>query len=263
MSAHFKNGASPEHGTRFQWRILLITESLIDQKLATGLLIRHGHEVIVANNGPDAVLELESASVDLVIVDWSVAEDSRLDLMRVVKRQRHSGKSVPVLALAYDVEEVGEECKQLGFDGLIEKPIRVEDVASCVALAKRNAKPAAASGHSAAAGQPEPIDWNVALDAVGGRRDLLTELIDIFFTEYPPTLDEIRQAIERQDAKGLQLSAHKLKGCLRYFGQTLACERAKELEDMGRSGQLEGALPRLEDLDLAVTRLLPSLRLAP
>ncbi len=85
------------------------------------------------------------------------------------------------------------------------------------------------------------IDWNVALEAVGGRRDLLAELIEIFVAEYSTTLNAIRNAIDSGDAKALRMSEHQMKGSLRYFGKTAASELARRLEDLGRSGQVDGA----------------------
>lgn len=104
------------------------------------------------------------------------------------------------------------------------------------------------------------VDWDAALDAVDGRRDLLRELIEIFFLEYPTLLEQIRTAIGDADAAGLRLSAHRLKGCLRYFGQNRAAEFALQLELRGRDGRWDDVAAMSAGLQAALEQMLPSLR---
>ena len=108
--------------------------------------------------------------------------------------------------------------------------------------------------------EEEKVNWEEALAAVDGRRGLLRELVEIFFAECPGLMQHIQQAIERQDPAELKLYAHRLKGCLRYFGDNRAARLALQLEDMGREGTIEGAAERFADLDEAIQGLLPALR---
>jgi two-component system, sensor histidine kinase and response regulator len=109
----------------------------------------------------------------------------------------------------------------------------------------------------------EPVDWEQALEAVEGRRELLRELVEIFFAECPTLMASIRQAIDGQDAGELKLYAHRLKGCLRYFGVNRAGEYALELENMGRAGELKEAAAKYVELESALNRLIPALKKAP
>lgn len=104
------------------------------------------------------------------------------------------------------------------------------------------------------------IDWDVALGFVDGRQSLLLELIDIFFTEHAEVMPHIAQAIENRDAGELHLFAHRFKGCLRYFGESQACEVAWQLELLGRAGTLDDAPRLLIELQTAVDELLPAMR---
>ena len=104
------------------------------------------------------------------------------------------------------------------------------------------------------------IDWQVGLAATGGRHQLLCELIDIFFSEYPQQLSGIRDAIEDRSGKELRRFAHTLKGCLRYFGDSKAARLAKELEAMGLDENFDNATGLLEELRAEVGRLVPELQ---
>ena len=104
------------------------------------------------------------------------------------------------------------------------------------------------------------IDWDKALATVDGQQDLLLELIDIFFTERDQILPRIAAAIDDGDAVELQLFAHRLKGCLAYFGPSKAGEVAWQLESLGRSDTLDGAPELLAQLRTDIDELVPSLR---
>ena len=101
------------------------------------------------------------------------------------------------------------------------------------------------------------VDWNYALDVVGGSTVLLLELIDIFFVEYPTLVAGIQSSIESEAFPELRRCAHTLKGCLRYFGETQAGRLSSELEIMGRDNQIERANEVFRQLKTELDSLLP------
>jgi HPt (histidine-containing phosphotransfer) domain-containing protein len=82
------------------------------------------------------------------------------------------------------------------------------------------------------------VDWQGALKTVSGKRDLLLELVDLFFKEYPGLLYAIGEAFDRQRQADVVLYAHRLRGCLHYFGRNRAGEAAKKLEVAARAGDM-------------------------
>lgn len=85
------------------------------------------------------------------------------------------------------------------------------------------------------------VDWTYARNSVGGSVDLLREIIEIFFEEYPKLIAGIESSIESEAFGDLRRFAHTLKGSLRYFGETKAGQLSSELEVMGQDGQSERA----------------------
>lgn len=88
-----------------------------------------------------------------------------------------------------------------------------------------------------------------------GEPDIIIELSDLFFENAPVKIQAIRTAIEKGDAKALHVAAHSLKSSSSYLGATKLSAMAKELENMGRAGTLEGAKEKLDMLESEYERV--------
>lgn len=94
------------------------------------------------------------------------------------------------------------------------------------------------------------FDREAALAAVEGDLELMEELVELFLTDAPGLIEEIRRSVGEGDAAALRQSAHTLKGAVSNFHGQATVEAAFRLEIMGRDGDLgeaERALERLVD----------------
>ena len=103
------------------------------------------------------------------------------------------------------------------------------------------------------------LDRDAVLDRVGGDQELLREITEIFLSEYPTLIDEIRAAVGTSDPAKLEVSAHTLKGSVANFGAEAATEAARKLEIMARKRQMDEAPTALQALELHFAALLPAL----
>lgn len=71
-------------------------------------------------------------------------------------------------------------------------------------------------------------------------KEVIVEIIDLFFEEYPERLKSIEEAIRQQDAETLRTTAHSLKGVIAHFHAEEAHSLAKALEDKGTNETFEG-----------------------
>ena len=88
---------------------------------------------------------------------------------------------------------------------------------------------------------PPDFDKAEAMEHAGGDEELLKELLAAFLSEYPPLMDQIRDAIAQGDARRLERAAHTLKGAAGTVAASAAFDAAQRLEIMGRTGDLAGA----------------------
>jgi CheY-like chemotaxis protein len=109
-------------------RILLAEDSLVNQKLAVGLLKKDNHLVIVANNGREAVHAVLSQPFDLVLMDVQMPEMDGFEATRLIReREKETGGHVPIIAMtAHAMKGDREKCLEAGMDEYISKPIRAQ-----------------------------------------------------------------------------------------------------------------------------------------
>ena len=110
--------------------VLLAEDNVVNQRLATRLLEKRGHRVTLANNGQEAVAQLQQSSFDLILMDVQMPLVDGLEATRII-REKESGTGIhqPIVALtAHAVKGDQERCEAAGMDGYLAKPIRPEEL---------------------------------------------------------------------------------------------------------------------------------------
>jgi HPt (histidine-containing phosphotransfer) domain-containing protein len=86
-------------------------------------------------------------------------------------------------------------------------------------------------------------------ETIGGDEAFFAELVESFLDDAPHLLEDLRAAIDTSDAGGARLAAHSLKSLGRDFGATTLAEQCKQLEQMGKAGDVSGAEALLIDAE--------------
>jgi len=111
-------------------RVLLAEDSFVNQKLAIGLLEKHGHSIIVANNGKEAIAALSSQQFDVVLMDLEMPEMDGLETTAVIRvKEQQTGEHIPIIAMtAHAMKGDRERCLEAGMDDYVSKPIRAQQL---------------------------------------------------------------------------------------------------------------------------------------
>jgi CheY-like chemotaxis protein len=244
-----------------QPRILLAEDNVINQRLAARMLEKHGHTVMVVNNGQEALDALTRQSFDLVLMDVQMPEMDGFEATLLIREQeKATGRHLPILALtAHAMKGDRERCLAAGMDGYVAKPLQARELYNAVALL-------IPSGHDTIHEQPvlngtaEPFDRIGALVRVDSDMELLVELAELFLEDYPRQHALMRRAISDKDAAALETAAHALKGAVGNFCANPAAEAALRLEQIGHSNDLRQAAEALAGLDKEMDQLKPALQ---
>jgi two-component system, sensor histidine kinase and response regulator len=246
---------------RPRMRILLAEDNAVNRLVATRLLEKGGYEVVVAENGRDAVDLASREDVQLILMDVQMPEMDGFEATQEIRaREQTTGKHLPILAMtAHAMKGDREKCLAAGMDDYLTKPIRTARLFELIGqYTKSESAPVKAREEREPMETETTQTWDLerALARVCGDRDLLGELMAIFETECPKMIAVIRSAIRSGDAATLELNAHGLKGAAANFSATPAANRARELETMGRDKNLGGAAATLGLLEAEIKKLL-------
>jgi CheY-like chemotaxis protein len=111
-------------------RILLVEDSRINQLVATHLLEKRGHTVVVANNGQEALAMLDAACVGFgcVLMDVQMpVMDGFECTARIRDQERMTGHHLPIIAMtAHALNEDAARCLAAGMDAYLSKPFQAD-----------------------------------------------------------------------------------------------------------------------------------------
>jgi signal transduction histidine kinase/DNA-binding response OmpR family regulator len=107
-------------------RVLLAEDNLVNQRLATRLLEKRGHSVVVASSGGEALAAFENEKFDLILMDLQMPEMDGYETTAAIRKQeKGGGNHVQIVALtAHAMKGDREKCLAGGMDGYLSKPIR-------------------------------------------------------------------------------------------------------------------------------------------
>jgi len=256
-------GARPSLITRHSIRetqrrlhILLTEDNVVNQRVATKMLERMGHTVTVASHGGEAVDMMERTRFDLILMDVQMPVMDGFQATKVIReRERATGKYTPIIAMtAYAMKGDEEKCLAAGMDGYLSKPIKVNELFDALEKIERGPE----KEHSAASddsSRPKVLNYEDALERVGGDEELLRDVAELFVQECPRLLSNIEEAIRHKDAGALERAAHELKGSAANFAAQPVVDTAFQLEAMGRNGDIESAPKAFVELESKIDRL--------
>ena len=93
-----------------------------------------------------------------------------------------------------------------------------------------------------------------------GQPDIVREVLTLFAADVTPRVDAIARAAEAGGGEPLRRAAHALKGAAATAGARQLQRLCRELEDMGKSGRVEGFDAALAELRAEQTRVLDEIK---
>jgi PAS domain S-box-containing protein len=243
-------------------RILLAEDNTVNQRVALHMLERAGHSTVVVGDGREALDALSRERFDLVLMDVQMPDIDGLEATRVIRnKEALAGGHLPIVAMtAHAMKGDRERCLEAGMDDYLSKPVRKSEllrvIESTLSKAGTDSRPL-----SAPAGHNDPVfDLEIALDRVDGEREFLKEVIRLFLADAPARIEDIEEALVRQDAKTIAGAAHTLKGATGCLGGFRTSAAASQLEQIGLRGDLTHAAEaaallkeELADLTVAIS----------
>ncbi len=228
-------------------RLLVAEDNPVNQTVALRQLEKLGHTADAVADGREAVDALERIAYDAVLMDCQMPELDGYEATRLIRQRervlpaafRHRPPIHIIALTAHAMEGDREKCLAAGMDDYVVKPVVLDDLQA--ALERRPRSEAGPRGSSASLQTVNADTLNRLRELQEpGADGLLAELIDLFLTDTPLRLAELRQALADQDATRIAAIAHTLKGSCGNLG----AERLAALTcDVERAARQELSAP--------------------
>ncbi|MDM8566179.1 response regulator [Candidatus Halobeggiatoa sp. HSG11] len=112
------------------YHVLLVEDNIFNQKVASAMVKKLGLTIDIANNGMIALEKMLTNNYNIVLMDCHMPIMNGYDTtVKIRTSEKENGKHIPIIAMtAHDSQEDREYCFEIGIDGYISKPFRIDDL---------------------------------------------------------------------------------------------------------------------------------------
>ncbi len=230
-------------GPRTRLRVLLVEDNPVNQRLASRLLEKWGHDIVIAGHGQEALDLLDHQSFDLALMDMQMPVMGGLQATEAIRRRERDRRygdrpRLRIVAMTANAMQGDREaCLAAGMDDYLAKPIRAADLAAKLGMEREDvqpeagvAMPAVGAGH---------FDYLAALERMDA--EIVGIIVPAFLEHYRSEMAALGQAIDNGDVEAVARNAHAMKGTLAALGAEPAILMATELERLAIERRIEEA----------------------
>lgn len=209
-------------------RCLVVDDSRMNRDVVERFLHTEGAQVVVAENGQEALNLLRNAtkSFDVVLMDIQMPVMDGLTAIRTIRSDLDLA-DLPVIAVTAGVlEKQRHQVYESGANDFVSKPIDLEAlIDKLISWRARTAK-----SHRAMQAAVPGLNDSWVEKSLGGDRALYLGLLDSFEQEFGEAAPQVEEALARGDPKGAARRLHGLCGGAGYIGANELVAAARALE---------------------------------
>jgi PAS domain S-box-containing protein len=257
----------PQLNPRARRHLILVAEdNVVNQKVALATLSKLGYAAEVVGSGIDAVTQWRSGRFDLILMDCQMPQLDGYQATREIRRLEANGQHIPILALtAHAMKGAETECADAGMDGHLTKPLdRKELHTTLTRFLSGTAEPSTSLTEPPGVAEmnPPPVDLQSLRILVDGDPTFERELIGDYIATGSSSLQQILQAIDRNDLPAAAQAAHSLKGASASMHATLSSSLACRVEQAAKTGAARELPSLVAELQVEIARAIEFLQQA-
>lgn len=114
--------------------ILIAEDNPTNQLVLKGIIKKLGHNVVIANNGREALEKVKAEKPDLVFMDCQMPEMDGLSATEAIRNLGREYKELPIIAVTANVMgEDKQKCLAVGMDDYLKKPVKTQAINASIA----------------------------------------------------------------------------------------------------------------------------------
>jgi two-component system sensor histidine kinase/response regulator len=256
-----------------QGTVLLVEDNLVNQEVAKAMLSRLGLRFEIANNGKEAIDLVRDHEFDLILMDCQMPIMDGYQATSIIRQQQKAGvRSVPIIALTANVTEGDRaRCLNAGMDDYLSKPYSMVQLQQTIQRWLPFHEGTEETGivehivnmpqetKNAPILNPGLLKQIRDLDASGGNA-LVRKILEAFLETADENIRQLEQAFIENNADVLRRTAHALKSSSANVGAETLSELFKQLETLGKAGEIKGAALILENMKALYQQVIIEIR---
>ncbi len=115
-------------------RALVAEDNIVNQQVIAGLLQKRGVKVALANNGREALQEVQKQDFDLILMDMQMPEMDGITATREIRKLGGKYQDLLIFALtANTTSDDKSDCLLAGMNGFLSKPLSLQELDNVLA----------------------------------------------------------------------------------------------------------------------------------
>lgn len=247
-----------------QYRLLLVEDNEVNRRVALGILQKTKIEVVVAENGQQAISKLQDEFFDAVLMDIQMPVMDGLTAAVIIRQDMEL--QIPIIAMtAHAMETDRQKSMKAGMNGHLAKPFDNSSLFSILAKhlpTERTIAISEAPTDSLQGWQNEQLadlDVQQSISRLGGNPELYQALLCSFYSDQQDTPTQIRQHLADGQFDVLFRLVHSLKSSSAYIGALGISAKCSTLEPILEHGPCDrkALLVIADELESLLTSLAP------
>ncbi|RCS40391.1 ammonium transporter [Bremerella cremea] len=264
-------------------KILVVDDNEINRIVANEILSAEGFEVVLAENGREAVEQVTQNQIDLVLMDCEMPEMDGFEATRKIRGLTGTSmpqlQGLPIVALtAQAVKGDLERCLAAGMDGYVMKPVNRMELISVILTQLDESRPTRQHSQQIAAhtadespaseavstAAAETFEQTATMDEAdvtdqialadleercGGDNALIQRVLGKFVVKARTEIDRLQLNVDSGAVTEIVQVAHSLKGMAANVGAQAVSQVAGTIELAGRQKQTQGYQSMLHELN--------------
>jgi two-component system, sensor histidine kinase and response regulator len=241
-------------------KILVVEDNLLNQKMISTYLTRHGHSVELRGNGAEALAAVRKGNYDMVFMDVQMPVMDGLEASRKIREIEGPDAHIPIIAMtAYALQGDSQRCFEAGMDDYVSKPL---DTRRLIQVMHKWTKKG--SGMVSAATNVETVklrDADVILDVASAMPrfsndvEFYKSLLDEFIESLPERVDALKDLLIAKKWKQLADQAHNLKGVAANFGVARVSDYARQIDQFAQKEQDKSVVGLIKNIESSMDTL--------
>ncbi|MCY1395213.1 Virulence sensor protein BvgS [compost metagenome] len=220
-------------------RVLVVDDHPANRMLLSQQLEHLGQQVVLAEDGAQALQAWSPGEFDLVITDCNMPVLNGYELAMQIRQSERESGAAPCRIFGFTANAQPDEierCRSAGMDDCLFKPLSLEQLRSHLVQVPRIA--AAETILASDAG----IEIQALEEMTGGDPALTRQLVEELYRTNQADVAQLEALLRKRDWPQLAELAHRIKGAARMVQAELLQERCVELENACRNGPGESDL---------------------